>query len=151
MRLDAFLLADVVTAPPDGKVYVHGGGLTRITAPVLPFTLPQLGILARFAIEASELERPHDFAFSLTDADGNDVIPPGELRSAPIAPPEVPEGEEHYLQLALNLTGITFPTAGVYHFELRADGEPVKTMTLPVVPMQTAPASDAPAQPTPTE
>ena len=152
MRLDAFLLADAVSAPPDGKVYVHGGGLTRITAPTLPFTLPVLGILARFQIEDSELDEPHTFVFSLKDADGNDVIPPGELQSDPYPPrAPMPEGEEHYLQLALNLAHITFPTAGVYHFELRADDHPVKSMTFPVVPMQATPTGAARAEPTPTE
>ena len=63
----------------------------------------------------------------------------------------MPEGEAHYLQLALNLAGITFPTAGVYHFELRADGEPVKTMTLPVVPMPGTPASDPATPATPAD
>jgi hypothetical protein len=137
MRLDAFLLADAVSTPPDGKVYVHGGGLTRIMAPSLPFILPQLGVLARFEVDESELQAPHEFVISLTGPDGAYVIPPGHLRSEPVgALGPLPDGEEHYLQIALNFGSLPLASAGIYRFELHADDEPVKTMTIPVVSLQ---------------
>lgn len=47
MQVDAFMLAEAARAT-DGRLFIHGGGLVRIVAPLLPWTHPQIALVARF-------------------------------------------------------------------------------------------------------
>jgi hypothetical protein len=143
MRLDAFLLADAVSAPPDGKLYIHGGGLTVIRAPVVPFSTP-LGIAIRLLAEEAELERPHEFTLSIRDPEGGDVVPAMSFKTGPATEERLEEGEERFLQIAVNFGGLGFPVLGTYQIEFQADGEPVRTMALPVVAIGEPPAGTLP-------
>jgi hypothetical protein len=133
MRLDTFLLADAASAPPDGKIYVHGGGITRIDAPMLPFTL-QLGIVIRLVVSEDELREAHHFSLAFTDRAGAPVHPTMQIKSEPLPHIDaLAEGEERIAQLALNVGGLTFRHEGPCTIEFAADGVPLKTMTLAVV------------------
>ena len=133
MQLDAFLLADAVSAPPDGKFYIHGGGLTRITTPTMPFLLPQLGVFARFEVTEQELRRGHRFRLALTDPDSQPMGALPEFDSAPIKPPRLEPGERRFVALAINVSGLLFARTGLFHFELYVDDERHEAMPLPVV------------------
>jgi hypothetical protein len=132
MRLDAFLLADAVSAPPDGKLYIHGAGLTVVRAPAFPFSTP-LGIAIRMLVGERELERPHEFTLSFRDPEGRDIHPVTSFKTEPTQATRLEEGEEQFLQVALNFGGLTFFQPGVYEIELRGDGEQLRLTTLPLV------------------
>jgi hypothetical protein len=133
MRLDTFLLADAATAPPDGKLYIHGGGLTVIRAPITPISVP-LSLAIRLEIEERELHVPHVLRLSILAPDGNSVWPAQELGFGPMdEPQQVADGEERYIQLALSFGALTFESEGVYTFSLAADGETLREMAVPVV------------------
>jgi hypothetical protein len=129
--LNALFLADAVSAPPDGKFYIHGGGLTRLTVPFLPFGL-QIGVFVRLEVDESELGQTHEFRFSLIDPDGAavGVLPQFE---APLAEAiELAESEQRFVVLAINL-GISVGRGGPHRFEFFVDGERLGFVPLPVV------------------
>jgi hypothetical protein len=138
MRLDAFLLADAASAPPDGKFYLHGGGITRFTVPVLPFTIPQIGVFVRLEVNEAEIQTEHRFRLSMIDPDGISVLPPQEFAAGPFEPAALEPGEERYVALALNLGGITFGRPGLHRFEFHIDGELLRSTPLPVVALTAA-------------
>jgi hypothetical protein len=150
MRLNALLLADAVSAPPDGKFYIHGGGLTRLSVPVLPFAIPQLGVLVRLESGPEEIGKIHEFAFELVDPDGNPVaaLPRFTAEVPPPLPgmPEPEEGEQRFVVLGLNLAGITVGRRGLHQFRFLLDGEELGAIPLPVTvptPEQLAAAAGA--------
>jgi hypothetical protein len=133
MQVETFLLADAVSAPPDGKMYIHGGGLTRINAPMLPFSL-QLGVAVRLAVTEDELRTPHVFSLTFTDHNGAEIHPTLQLKSMPLTQIEpLAEGEERFAQLALNVGGLTFTREGPCKIEFAIDKLPLRTLTLAVV------------------
>jgi hypothetical protein len=133
--LNALFLADAVSAPPDGKFYIHGGGLTRLTVPVLPLSL-QIGVFVRLEVDESELGQTHEFRFALIDPDGAAVgaLPQFE---APLAEAiELAESEQRFVVLAMNL-GISVGREGPHRFEFFVDGERLGLVPLPVVLLTT--------------
>lgn len=136
MRLNALLVADAVSAPADGKFYIHGGGLTRLTVPALPFPIPQLGAFVRLEIDEQEIGQTHEFRFALTDPDGGAVGMFPQFRAKlPKPPPEAPEledGEQRFVVLALNIAGINVERRGLHTLEFWVDGELLGSVPLPV-------------------
>jgi hypothetical protein len=132
MRLNALLLADSVTAPPDGKFYVHGGGLTRLIVPGLPFLVP-LGALARPEIEEREMGESHEFAFVLIDPNGQQVegLPHFTAPFPPGTAYDLAPGEQRFVVLALNMT-VAVTDSGLYTFDFRVDGVTMGSIPLPV-------------------
>jgi hypothetical protein len=134
LLVNAFLIADAVSAPPDGKFYIHGGGLTRLTVPSLPFPVPQLGMFVRLEVETAELGQSYEFRFTLTDPDGVSLgsLPQFE---APIPDPPVPfeEGEQRFVVLAINIGGILVGRTGLHLLTFLVNNEPLGSLPLPVV------------------
>lgn len=62
MILESLLLADNAAAA-GGKLYVHGGGITRITPPTLPWVQPLLTVVLRLlADDVADLMAEHSVA-----------------------------------------------------------------------------------------
>jgi hypothetical protein len=132
VKLDLFMLADAAKAL-EHRLYVHGGGVTRIDVAAVPSLQPQLALVARFRIDPEDYERTHRFSLEITDPAGApagatepfDVPPPAEK-------PQFVEGEEAYLQLALTFGPLLLIREGIYRLQFAVNGEVVRTMTLPV-------------------
>jgi hypothetical protein len=133
MRLDTFLLADAVSTPPDGKLYIHGGGITSLTLPELPFVIPQLALLIRVQLEADELAERHAFELSFTDPTGANVVPQLRFVTDPEAPAERGEDEERFIQVAFAFGGLTLSRAGTHTITLLGDGQKLRQLKLPAV------------------
>lgn len=135
MRLDFMLLADAATATPDGKLFIHGGGVSRLNPPSLPWTQPQLGLVARFVMDLDDYGRPHEIQLSAAAPSGTLLIPPAQLPVEPAPRPDTTAGDEEevYMNMALGLASLTFGEEGVYRFDLRLDGELVRSLPLAVV------------------
>lgn len=133
MRLDLMMLADAATAGPEGKLFIHGGGISRISAPMLPWTQPHLGLVARFEMDADDYDRPHEFQLAVTGPGNAVMVPPAQLPIPPQHRPDAAEGEELYMNIALGLATLTFTQEGVYRFELRMDGTVARSLPLAVV------------------
>lgn len=127
------ILADAATATPDGKLFIHGGGITRITAATLPWVQPQIALVARFLMEDADFEQSHELQLSIADPSGALLVPPVPIEFPQPTVPDVQEGEERFMQIALGLASLTFTTEGLYEVELRMDGEVVRSLPLAVV------------------
>jgi hypothetical protein len=144
MRVDVFLLADAATVA-DGKLYVHGGGITRINTHVLPLLVPTT-LTVRFAMEARELEEAHRFSWVVRNPDGSLLMPEAVLDSSPGEKAELIEGEEGYLQLTIQMP-LMVQHAGVHRVTFSVDGEIVRDMTVPVVLLESSPTPALPPAP----
>lgn len=133
MELDTLLVADAAAATPDGKLFIHGGGITRISAPMIPWTQPQLAVVARLRMNEEDWGRVHELQITVVDPNGAFIMPPAPI-SVPAPPrPPAPEGEEQYVQLALGLASPTFASEGIYRLELRLGEHVLRSLPLSVV------------------
>lgn len=131
MQLDAFMLADAA-ATFEGKLYIHGGGFTRINAPAIPWVQPQLSIVIRLQVE-DDWKPDNELGLRLFDPDGASVLPPIVIPLPSEPPPAVPAGEEAYIQMVLGLGPIQFAQEGVYRFEVKLGEDVLRSMRFPVV------------------
>src|SRR5262245_50313329 len=98
MRLDTCLLADAATTTPDGKVFIHGGGITRLTPPTLPWTHPMLALVLRFELEEDDPGTSHQISLGLNSPAGEEMLTPAPELDVHPTPTKAVEGEESYLQ-----------------------------------------------------
>lgn len=144
MRLDAFLVADAATAI-EGKLYVHGGGITRVTPPMLPWTHPQLALVLRFTIGSADVGS-HKLTIRLVRPDGELVF--DATSNMPVAEPDtIDQAEETYANVVLTVGLIQFEAEGVYRFELDLDGDQVGSLGLPLVVVPQAGVDVSSAEP----
>jgi len=134
MKIDAFLLADAVSAPGDGKFYIHGGGLTRLSVPVLPFALPQLAVFARLEFTEDEMRAGHPLQLTLTDPEDVPVGIFPQFEGQPFTElPELAEGEQRFVVVAVNIGGIVVGRTGLHHLGLHVDQTLLRSLPLPVI------------------
>ena len=134
MELDALILADAASTPGDGKFYIHGGGFTRYEISALPAQIP-LAVLVRLKVTAKDAEQEQRFNVALIGPQGVPNVEPIEILAVPPeADPDLVEGEEQFLQVSLDIPAFAV-RAGLYHLELRINGDLVRRVPLPVVVM----------------
>lgn len=132
MELDALILAEAVTVTDEGKFFVHGGGFARFDVPGLPVPIP-IDVLIRLRIEEGDLKQEQRLNLSLMGPQGIPNVEPIEvLAIPPTKAPDLVEGQEQFLQIALSIPGVALRD-GLYHVELRINGRLAKKVPLPVV------------------
>lgn len=132
MELDALVLAEAVTITDEGKFFIHGGGFTRFDVPRLPAPIP-IDVLIRLRVEDGDLKKDQRLKLALMGPQGIPNVEPIEvLAIPPKKAPELVDGQEQFLQIALTLPGIAL-RAGLYHVEFRINGRLAKKVPLPVV------------------
>ena len=89
-----FTLCDHAVVPPDGKIYIHGGGVHTLYAGQIPGPLRSLYLVVRLSIPWHMLGEPHTVKIHALDLDRKPVSPtdplittPFELGRAGWAPP----------------------------------------------------------------
>jgi hypothetical protein len=89
MELDFALFADSAAVPPDGKVYILGGGFSTITLPQLPGRVT-FAVVAGFRFGPADAGRTHQVELRFVDESAKLILPPVNLQfqSAGEAPPE---------------------------------------------------------------
>jgi hypothetical protein len=130
MELDLFLAADAA-ASFEGKLYIHGGSITRLTPPFLPWAHPQLALVARFALEPKDYEAEQVLRFRLVRPDGQT----GLDASSPVPSeptPQLLEGEQGFKIAVITVAGIVFDQEGLYRIEVDIDGEMAGSIPLPL-------------------
>jgi hypothetical protein len=138
LRLDAIILADHAAAA-EGKLYIHGGGITRINVPFVPFAVPMLAIVLRYMIETPEDRAPHTVEMQFQTPGGVHLFPDGSAHVAAIPKPTSPqfaEGEEQYFQAVLAVGSVPIIETGLHTFSVLWDGEVVREFAIPVVLME---------------
>jgi hypothetical protein len=131
MRLDAFLLADAASAPPDGKFYIHGGGLSRFVVPMIPYPLG-VALFIRLEVEEEELAAAHHFRVTVHGPVGLNIAPLEFVAHPWEDAPPLLAGEKRFVQVALNLP-LAIVRTGLYRIELHADGELMESLPIPLI------------------
>lgn len=120
MKLDWFMLADAAVVA-DGKYYIHGGAITRITANALPWAHPQLALVQRLVLEPEDVGR-HELAIAVLNPH-DDVIIESKLGFTVDAPQDLLEGEPFTAHLALTLAHFVVVEEGPHRVLIAIDGK----------------------------
>ena len=112
-------LADHAVVPPDGKLYVLGGGINMLGVPQIP-ARAAFDVVGGFRFGPADARSVHTVELRLLDADGKLVIPPATLRfqAAEIIPPE----QEEVLVSTVTHLAPMFGDPGRYRAEYWTEG-----------------------------
>jgi hypothetical protein len=129
-----FTLADHATVPPDGKLYIAGGGVDQMFVPQLPGGLGSLALAIRIRVPWHKTSESLTFLVRALDADRK-PIGPDPIVSAAVevgrAPGQRP-GDEFAINLAIPLTGFPVQTEGTIFFHLSVAGTALAVLPLKV-------------------
>lgn len=130
-----FMLADAAHVS-EGKLYVLGGGINRITQPM------PLAVAGFVQVPWDETNVNHALKITLMTSEGQPFKIPTAVGEVPLEltanfqvgrPPGVAKGSEFSVPLAATIAPIPFPE-GRYEFRLTLDDEPTnETLTFEVV------------------
>jgi hypothetical protein len=124
VKLDFFMLADDASAP-DGKVYIHGGAITRAYPPNYPAPFVVTAV-TRVLVDPDEIDGP-PHPFSVEWFAPRDIAPSGVARTdiIPSKPTTgVREGEDIGIVIVARMA-VQLPQPGSYRVRVRLDGEVV--------------------------
>lgn len=119
MQVTTALLADAATVE-NGKLYVHGGGLTVFHAKQLPVTHPSMALALVFRVEYTEALRDHEITIELLDEDDHRIGSPISLLLNVGHPPRTPPGTPMFVPQAIRMNLVRFEREGGYRFRVRA-------------------------------
>jgi hypothetical protein len=128
VEIDYAMICDAAQVPPDGKVYILGGGFDCVYSPQFPLVIPHLSIASKLLLSGQDSAISHTMTLSLIDADGNAMMPPLSVE----LPPQQTQrpGYPNNVGQVYNLIHTQFPKEGDYRFEIAIDGQVRKTFTL---------------------
>lgn len=127
------LLAQAASAPPDGLLYIHGGGINTVLAQQVPLGFQGTLVIRLFA-DRSEAGRQVALEIQVNDEDGGGILPqPVKLNIAAQPVPNHPVGWPIPVQVVANMTGVQLPRAGDYTFDLLLNDQHVGSERLRVV------------------
>lgn len=130
MTLDFFMLADGASVA-EGKLYIHGGAITRVNPPALPSPPAFITVVARFLIDEDDLGKPPvEVAIEWKKPDGTDLFPPLRAQVAVELPPEGMREEEDQGTIIIANALVGFETAGAHSVLLRLNGDVVASRRL---------------------
>ena len=132
-----FTLCDHASVPPDGKIYINGGGVHQLYVPQIPGPLRTLYLVVRLSIPWHMLGEPHTVHLRALDLDRRPVGPdplivtPFELgRPAGHRP-----GDESAINICAELNGLTIQQPMTLRFHLLVDEETIGSLPLKVLHM----------------
>jgi hypothetical protein len=130
MILRNFILADAVTFGPEGKYFLHGGGIGKVYATHFPWTQPQLAVFATLVPVDEPAGSDHDFAVTFLAPSGEELAARtgGNFR----VPPNEREDVRPVINFATSLVGVQFPAEGLYWVRALYDGEELGRLPLEV-------------------
>jgi len=121
--------ADGAVVPPDGKVYVLGGGFSTLSMAQLPGRAA-FAVVAGFRFAAADLGQSHQVEVRLVDAQGKLVIPPANLQFQTAGATLVP-GQEVSISTVTVLQPM-FGEPGTYAAEFWTEGRRIGAVNLHV-------------------
>ena len=131
-----FTLCDHATVPPDGKVYIHGGGIHQLYVPHIPGQLRALFLVVRLAVPWHMLGEPHTITIRALDLDRRPIGPNDPLVSTPFElgrPPGHRPGDESAINICAELSNLTVEQPLTLRFHLAVDDEPIGSLPLKVL------------------
>lgn len=144
MRLDFFVLADGASAP-DGKVYIHGGAITRVFPTGFPATTVMAAV-TRLLFDADEIGgEPRPFTIELAEPEQDSWQTIGDVGLVPEEPAGgAREGEDLAIIVVAGLV-ISFSRPGSYRFRVMLGSDELAVRRVYVTEL------DDPSHPNPPE
>jgi hypothetical protein len=136
MDLNFAFFADSAVVPPDGKLYVLGGGFSTLSMIQLPGRVA-FAVVAGFRFGPADIGQPHQVELRLLDATGKLVIAPASLQFQSAGATLRP-GQEVSISTVTVLQPM-FGEPGTYAVEFWSDGNRLGAVSLHVEE-RTAPA-----------
>ncbi len=130
MRIPIALLADFALAHQDGKFYITGGGIERLSFPTFPGVQPRLSIALRVEIPPEQIGAPHTLRIQAVGPDKSELFEPVSF-SFVAAPPEYADAPATF-QFVYNMENISFPQEGTYLFGIAVDDRQMVNLPLRV-------------------
>jgi hypothetical protein len=106
--------ADSATVPPDGKLYVLGGGFSAIALPQLPGRAG-FAVVAGFRFGVADVSGTHTVELRFVDSEGKLVLPVANLQFQ--AAGALPPGQEQVTVSTVTHLAPTFGEPGTYTAE----------------------------------
>jgi hypothetical protein len=131
-----FTLCDHATVPPDGKVYIHGGGIHQLYVPQLPGPLRSLFLVVRLSVPWHMLGEPHTIHIRALDLDRRPIGQTDPLISTPFElgrPPGHRPGDESAINICAELSGLVIDQPMTLRFHLAVDDEPIGSLPLKIL------------------
>lgn len=122
LELRIFTLADHAVVPPDGKLYMNGGGVDRMGLQQIPGGLGPLSLAIRVRVPWRMTSDTMPLLVRVLDADRNPVGP-DPLVQAQVEvgrPPGLRPGDELGVNLVVPLTGFPVQSEGTLYFHVTA-------------------------------
>ena len=129
MDLSFAFFADSAVVPPDGKLYVLGGGFSALSMASLPGRAA-FAVVAGFRFSAADVGQAHQVELRLTDAQGKLVLAPVTLQFQAAGARLVP-GQEVSISTVTVLQPM-FGEPGLYTTEFWTDGNRIGAVNLTV-------------------
>jgi hypothetical protein len=117
MQTTTALLADAATVS-NGKLFVHGGGITHLGAKKFPVRHPTLALVLVFRVEWTETSEEHPLEISLEDEDGKQRFS-GKGKITVGRPPGLAAGSAQFVPYTQTFNGIVFDRPGRFVFRVR--------------------------------
>jgi hypothetical protein len=116
-----FTLCDHAAVPPDGKIYINGGGVHQLYVPQIPGPLRTLYLVVRLSIPWHMLGEPHTVHIRALDLDRRAVGPADPLITTPFElgrPAGHRPGDESAINICAELNGLTIQQPMTLRFHL---------------------------------
>lgn len=142
--LRIFTLADHAVVPPDGKLYMNGGGVDRMGLQQVPGGLGPLTLAIRVRVPWRMTSDTLPLLVRILDADRNPVGP-DPLVQANVEvgrPPGLRPGDEIGVNVVVQLTGYPVQTEGTFYFHVTVADQVLGVLPLKIIKL-------APGQPLP--
>ena len=110
-------LANSAEVVQDGRFFVQGGGIDGIGVRSVPSVMPSLAIVANISFEPQECEQSHRLRITLTNPDGNVMLPDCEVELRP-RQSEPAIRNTISLSVSVNLFGLPLRLEGAHFFSL---------------------------------
>ena len=136
-----FTLCDHAAVPPDGKIYIHGGGIHQLYVAQVPGPLRALYLVVRLSVPWHMLGEPHTVRIRALDLDRRPVGPNDPLLTTPFElgrPPGHRPGDESAVNICAELSGLAVDQAMTIRFHLEVDDEAIGSLPLKVLQMPNA-------------
>ncbi len=133
-----FTLCDHASVPPDGKIYIHGGGIHQLYVAQIPGPLRALFLVVRLSVPWHMLGEPHTVTIRALDLDRNPIGPNDPLVSTPFElgrPPGHRPGDESAINITAELSNLVIDKPVALRFHLAVDDEPISSLPLKVMQM----------------
>ena len=137
MDLSFAFFADHASVPPDGKVYVLGGGFSALHLPRLPGQAT-FAVVAGFRFGGGDTGKTHVVELRLVDSRGKQLLPPATLQFQSAGP--LPQEDRVVSVSTVTYLSPMFGEPGVYSAEFWAAERLLTTVDVLVEEQQAPPA-----------